>query len=322
MTSAKLRVLVHDAEPAPLVGILRHRHPDIAITSCSTYAGLAAAISAAQADVVYTVRFAGTAGFPRSALVDGNVHWVAVGGSGTDHLAPWDPTRVVVTNAAGVAAGMMSQFVIGAMLHFALDVPGLERDRKARHWCARKMVPLDGRVLLVVGLGRTGRAIAQRAKSFGMEVLGIRANPRPTPFVDEVAHDSDLLELLPRADFTVISVPLTPKTRGMFNVHAFGAMKKGAHLIDISRGGVVQQAALVEAIESGRLAGAALDVFETEPLPMDSVLWSLENLLISPHCSSVYEGWELNSMHLFCDNLERWRQGRTLDNVVDPVRGY
>ncbi|MBC8036157.1 MAG: D-2-hydroxyacid dehydrogenase [Rhizobiales bacterium] len=303
--------------------ILRQRHPEVSVSSCSTYAGLADALKAFGADIVYSVRFAGTPGFPRSALIeDGNVRWIAVGGSGTDHLVPWDPARVTVTNSAGVAAEMMSQYAIGAMLHFALDVPGLERDRRARRWQSRKMMSLDGKTLLVIGLGQTGRAIARRAKSFGLNVLGVRANPRATPFVDEVLGTGDLHVLLPRADIVAVCLPLLATTRGSIGELAFHAMKLGAILIDLSRGGVVNQAALIRALEGRRLSGAALDVFETEPLPAENPLWQFENVLISPHCSSVYDGWELNSMRMFCDNLERWRQGKPLFNIVDPARGY
>ena len=178
MTSADRipRVLVHDGAPDSLIAILRQRHPDVPVTACSTYMGLASALSASRADVVYSVRFSGASGFPRSPLVeDSNVRWIAVGGSGTDHLAPWDPTRVTVTNAAGVAAETMSQYVIGAMLHFALDVPGLERDRMNRRWQPRKIAPLDGKTLLIIGLGHTGRAIARRAKGFGLNRLDTSA---------------------------------------------------------------------------------------------------------------------------------------------------
>ena len=325
MTSAGhvSRILVHDAKPDSLIEVLRQRHSDVNVASCSTYAGLAHALSASRANVVYSVRFAGAPGFPRGDLVGGrHVRWIAVGGSGTDHLAPWDPARITVTNSAGVAADMMSQYVIGAMLHFALDVPGLERDRRARRWQQRKVAPLDGKTLLVIGLGQTGRAIARRAKSFGLNVLGIRANPRTTPFVDEVSDMDDLHPLLWRADIVAVCVPLVDSTRGAIDERAFQAMKPRAILIDVSRGGVVHQAALIRALKERRLAGAALDVFETEPLPKDNPLWRLPNVLISPHCSSVYEGWELSSMRFFCDNLERWRQGRPLVNVVDPARGY
>ena len=140
--------------------------------------------------------------------------------------------------------------------------------------------------------------------------------------MDEVAGNDDLHVLLPRADFVAVCVPLIASTRGVIDERAFQAMKPGAILIDVSRGGVVRQAALINALDERRLAGAALDVFETEPLPADNPLWRMENVLISPHCSAVYDGWELKSMRMFCDNMDRWREGKPLVNIVDPVRGY
>lgn len=318
------RVLVHDAAPGPLVAILRERHPDIGIATCSTYAGLAEALARSGARIVYTVRFAGTPGFPSKPLVEsGQVRWVAVGGSGTDHLNPWDPARVTVTNSAGVAADMMAEYALGAMLHFNLDVAGLDADRNARAWRKdRKMIPLAGATVLIVGLGKTGAAVARRAKAFGMTVLGVRAQPGPMPDVDEVGPVEALTALGKRADFMVVAVPLTPRTRGLIGREELSALKPGAVLIDVSRGGVVRQAELIEELRTGRLGGAALDVFDTEPLPPENPLWTFDNVILSPHCSSVYEGWEKASMRLFCDNLARWRAGEPLANVVDPLRGY
>jgi len=133
---------------------------------------------------------------------------------------------------------------------------------------------------------------------------------------------SDLHSVLPEADFLLLCLPLTAATRGLMDAQAFGHLKPGAVLIDVSRGGIMRQAALIEALQSGRLGGAALDVFETEPLPPDNPLWGMANVILTPHCSSVYDGWDRRSMDMFCDNLDRWRQGLPLENVVDPARGY
>ena len=110
--------------------------------------------------------------------------------------------------------------------------------------------------------------------------------------------------------------------RGLIDAAAFAALKPGAVLVDVSRGGIVRQAALVDALKSGRLRGAVLDVFETEPLPGESPLWDMDNVIVTPHCSSVYDGWERRSVEMFCDNLDRWKRGEPLQNVVDPTRGY
>ncbi|MBD3664490.1 D-2-hydroxyacid dehydrogenase [Sulfitobacter aestuariivivens] len=290
---------------------------------CNSYDALPSLIDSYHPHVVYSVRFDGTQGFPRDALFgSGGPAWVANGGAGTDHYGAWDPDRTTVTNTAGVAADMMAEYVFGGFLHFTLDVMGLQKDKAAKQWNSRTVAPLSGKTLLIVGLGHTGRAVASRAKAFGMTVWGTRANPTAMEHVDEVHAAGDLISLLPRADFIVVSTPLTAVTSGLIGPEAFGAMKRGVILADVSRGGVVDQSGLLDALRSGLVAGAALDVFETEPLPADNPLWELENVLISPHCSSVYEGWEAASFAMFLENLARWTKGAPLMNVVSPSRGY
>ena len=318
-----LRVLLHNDETAGLARILATRFPETRIAECNSYAALPEAMAQHRPDVVYTVRFAGTPGFPHDALFGSNgPSWIANGGAGTDHFGHWDKRKVTVTNAAGVAAEMMAEYVMGGFLHFTLDVPGLEADKAARQWRARTVRPLKGKTLLIIGLGHTGRAIAARAKAFGMTVVGTRANPAKMKNVDEVHAAKTLPSLLPRADFIAISTPLTPGTRGCLGEKEVEVMKSGVILADVSRGGVVEQSALVAGLKNGKIGAAVLDVFEEEPLPADNALWGLPNVLISPHCSSVYDGWEMASFDLFLNNLDSWIAGRQLVNVVDPDRGY
>jgi phosphoglycerate dehydrogenase-like enzyme len=318
-----LKVMVHADEPDPLVRQLQGAHGDISIAACNTYDGLGAMLEEFGPDAVYSIRFAGTAGFPAQALLGpAGPAWISVGGSGVDHLGRWDTDKTTVTNSAGVAAAMMAEYVFGSCLHFSLDVPGLDRDKQSHAWPGRLMQPLRGKTVLIVGLGHTGQAVAKLAKAFGMMVIGTRARPAPTEHVDHVDASNRLGELWGMADFVVVCVPLLADTRGLVDRRAFEAMKRGVVLVDVSRGGIVDGGALVDALTSGQLKGAALDVFETEPLPPDSPLWDLPNVLISPHCSSVFEGWEQASMQLFCDNLARWKSGAPLVNIVDPDRGY
>jgi phosphoglycerate dehydrogenase-like enzyme len=321
--SARPSVIVHNNQPQPALTVLAESHPDLNVRVCETYAGLPDLITSSKAEVVYSVRFEGTPRFPRQALVESpTVRWVAVGGSGTDHLRPWDPTRVTVTNAAGVAADMMAEYAIGAMLSFSLGLPDFAKHQQARQWTAGKVEPIEGRTVLILGLGKTGLAFARRAKAFGMTVLGVRARPQATPQVDEVHGPEALPALWGRADFILCCVPLLDSTRGLIGERAFASMKPNAVLIDVSRGGVVDEAALLAALDAGRIKGAALDVFATEPLPPDHRLWSYENVIITPHCSSVYDGWEEKSARMFAENLARYRRGEPLQNVVRPERGY
>ena len=303
--------------------IVRRAHPDLAVHICDTYAALPEALARTGAEVVYSVRFAGSPGFPRQALVgSGTVRWVSVGGSGTDHLAPWDAKRVTVTNAAGVAADMMAEYALGTMLAFTLDLRGFARAQRDRRWSRGRVRPIAGRTLLIIGLGHTGRAVARRAKAMGMTVLGLRARPKPTENVDETLGIAALSEVLPRADFVLVCLPLLSSTRGLLGPAEFAAMKPGAVLIDVSRGGIVDGPALVAALTEGRIAGAALDVFETEPLPADHPFWGMENVIVTPHCSSVHDGWDRNAVAMFTENLGRYRRGEPLSNIVDPDRGY
>ena len=319
----ELKVAIHDADPEPLLKEVQELHPDVVLQSCDSYEGLGDLLESFRPEIVFSVRFAGTPNFPTQALLGpAGPKWISVGGSGVDHLGQWDTGKVTVTNAAGVAADMMAEYALGAMLHFTLDFPGLEQDRRGRNWTGRIMVPIQGKHLLIVGLGHTGQAVARLGKAFGMTVTGVRANPRPTPNVDQVHPTSELERLWGGADYIVVCAPLLDSTRGLLDEKAFDAMKPGAVLVDVSRGGIVRQAPLLEALRTRRLAGAALDVFETEPLPADNPLWNMDNVILSPHCSSVFKGWELGSIRMFADNLDRWRRGEALFNVVDPARGY
>ncbi len=317
------KVLLHNDRTAHLQGWLEEAGSGVEVSTCETHAGMAAALETFKPDVVFSIRFAGE-GFPTEALLGPHgPRWLANGGSGTNHLGVWDGTRVTVTNTAGVAADMMAEYILGGFLHFTLDVPGLRADQAARRWDTRRMVrPLSGKTLLIVGLGHTGRSLAARAQAFGMKVLGTRARVQQTAHVDEVFAADDLLEALPCADFVAVATPLLPSTRGLLGQAAFAAMKPGVVIADVSRGGVIDHAALLGALAEGRVAGAALDVFETEPLPESSPLWDQPNVLISPHCSSVHADWEAASFEVFLDNLRRWEAGEPLQNVVDPVRGY
>jgi phosphoglycerate dehydrogenase-like enzyme len=317
------RVLLHTADPGPMIAEIARRFPQVEATGCAEFHALPEALAASRPDALYTVRFE-PGPFPRDAIfAEGGPRWVSNGGVGIDHFGDWDPNRVTVTNAAGVAAGMMAEYVLGGFLHFTLDVPGLQKDKAAKHWDTTRLVrPLAGQTLLIVGLGQTGQALAARAKALGMTVIGTRARPQAMENVDEVAAASDLHALLPRAGFVAVCTPLTPATRGLIGAAEFSRMQPGAILADVSRGGVVDGDALLAALRNGRLGAAVLDVFETEPLPAASPLWDAENALISPHCSAVHAGWDDASFEIFLDNLDRFVQGAPLRNVVDPARGY
>lgn len=317
------KILIHAENADALRQMLLQRFPDIDAQACHSNADLVTALELTSPDAIYSVRFDGSCPFPTQAILQqSSPLWITVGGSGCDHLGQWDTGRVTVTNAAGVGADMMAEFVFGCVLHFTLDIEGMARDKSDRVWRDRMMAPLRGKTMLIVGLGQTGQAVARRAKAFDMRVIGTRARPASVQDVDEVFAPADLPHLWPQADVVCLCVPLLASTRGLVGAEAFAAMKPSALLVDVSRGGVIVPEAAIEALSAGHIAGAAFDVFDPEPLPVDSPYWDLTNVIISPHASAVFQGWGLASFEMFLDNLARWLKGETLHRIVDPQRGY
>lgn len=316
-------VLLHTDRPDSAAAIVREYHPDLSVHTCNSYEAFPDQLAATKPEAVYTCRFAGTQTYPRTSLfATTSVKWVSIGGSGTDHLGLWDPTDTTVTNAAGVAADMMAEYALGCLLSHRLQLRTFAQAQRQQTWLAGSVSPIQGSTALIIGLGKTGCAIAHRFNAMGLTVLGTRANPKPTEHVDEVHSIEQLGSLIPRADVIVCAVPLLDSTRDLLAEPQFSLMKPNCILIDVSRGGVVNEQALVKALDTQQLAGAALDVFATEPLPVGHTLWERENVIVTPHCSSVYEGWEQRSVTMFAENLKRYRSGETLHNIVDPTRGY
>jgi phosphoglycerate dehydrogenase-like enzyme len=231
--------------------------------------------------------------------------------------------RVIVTSAAGVHAGPLAEFALFGLLAFAKGLPRLLADQRARRWGHYPVDELSGRTLLIVGLGQIGVEVARLASAFGMRVIGLnRRGTGSWPHVDRVAGIDGLERWLPEADAIVISVPLTPETSGLIDARAIARIKPGATVVNIGRGGVVDEVALIEALRTERLAGAALDVFATEPLEAESPLWELPNVLLSPHTTGL--SWHENEriVSLFVENLGRYLRGERLRNQVDPQLLY
>ena len=318
-----MKVIIHYHRPELFIGHLESRFPEIGFTCCRTYEALAETLAVTEPDVFYGIIFAGRRDYPRQALLaTPSLKWISVGGSGTDHLAPWDPAAITITNSAGVAARVMAQYALGAILSLSLGFPAFAAAQRERRWVEGGVRPIHGRTAAVIGLGKTGRAVAQILAAMGLRVVGVRANPGPTENVDRVYAATDLHQALGEADFVVLCLPLTEQTHHCIDAAAIAAMAPGVILVDVSRGGVVKGDDLAAGLRSGHVAGAALDVFEGEPLAPESPFWEMENVIITPHCSSVYEGWERRSAEMFGDNLARYLACEPLENIVDPTRGY
>ena len=314
----RMVLIAHD-EPDHFRDLLAARFPDVEFVYATTPQGVMEALARHDPEVAFSIKHPG---FPGPAHVPipahPSVRWIQIGGSGFDHLLPWDTERVTVTNGAGVLAPFLAESVTGGMLALACGFLNYVEQQRARQWKPMPFTPLRGRTLLVVGFGKIGECVALNARALGMRVLAIRGTPAPHPAADEVHGPDALRTLLPRADFVSLHVRLNSTTRGMLSRDELAAMKPGAYLVNTSRGPVVDEAALIDALRSGRLAGAYLDVFETEPLPAESPLWTMPNVLITPHSSDNIHGWPRRFAELFADNLERWRSGEPLLNRVTP----
>lgn len=284
--------------------------------------GLISAIG--DADILLVTDFRTT--FARDAWPHARrLKWVHATSAGVDailfpELAASD---IPVTNARGIFDRGIAEMVLGYILTFAKDLYGSFRYKETHTWKHRDTERIDGRRLLVVGAGSIGRRIAQLAGAAGMKVDGVASRRREDDADFETIYASDELHhALGTADFVVVSTPLTDATRGMFDRDAFAAMAPHARFINIGRGPVVVTEALVEALEAGRIAGAALDVFEEEPLPPEHPLWSMPQVIITAHMAGDFIGWRKALSEQFIENFERWQADEPLHNLVDKKRGY
>jgi phosphoglycerate dehydrogenase-like enzyme len=252
------------------------------------------------------------------------LRWIQSSSAGVEDLS--SPVLrehdVVLTNAAGVFDAAMAESVLGFLLAFS---GRLLEDARAEPgaWPHEPIHRLAGTVALVVGAGSIGTETGRLLRSAGLRVRGIARTPRPADRVFESIAGVDALhEELALADHVVNVLPITPATRRLFDADAFAAMKPGAIFVNVGRGGTVDEPALIRALTDGRIGGAALDVFEVEPLPEDSPLWRMPTVLVSPHRAGDHEGWEEDVVRVFVDNLLRFVSGEPLRNVVDIELGY
>ena len=268
---------------------------------------------------------------PRSGLLQPawsaaeDLRWIHSASAGVDGLLFPELvlSDVVVTNARGVFDEAMAEYVIALILLFSKGLLGVLERQRRHEWEHRDTEMLRGKRLLIVGVGSIGRAIGRRAGELGMFVRGVASTARGGDDVFRAIHGADELpEAVWWADHVVGVLPKTPQTDHVFDAVVFKAMKPTARFINVGRGSTVDESALAAAIGEGRLAGAALDVFEEEPLPADSPLWDLPGVVVSPHMSGDFAGWRQALVELFVDNLRRYLTGEPLRNVVDKERGY
>lgn len=232
-------------------------------------------------------------------------------------------TNWIYTTASGVHARPLAEFVLMALLMFAKNYEYMAREKANHHWERYHAEELAGKTLAIVGLGKIGRETARLAKAFDMRVIGSRRNIlEPTLFVDALYGPADLDELLQQADYLILATPHTDETESLIGARELALLPAGAILINIARGAVVDEPALIAALQSGHLRGAALDVFAEEPLPSDSPLWDMPNVIICPHSASTAVTENQKIVDIFIHNLRCYLDGKPMQNVLDVERLY
>lgn len=279
-----------------------------------------ATLPVASAFAVYDFRtpFIRHANFAKA----GNLKWLHAASAGVDAiLVPGVvESDFAVTNSRGVFDAGIAEYVLGLMLLFAKDFHTTLAYQREQRWQHRESLLLRGRHLLVVGAGSIGTAIGRQVAAAGLTLDAVARDARADEVFGHIHATSELPRLLPGADFVVISAPLTAETRGLFDAAMLAHMRPGSWLINIGRGPIVVESALIEALERRQLAGAALDVFDEEPLPAGHPFWTMPNVVVSPHMAGDVVGWDEALGNLFVENVQRWLRGEALRNVVDKQR--
>lgn len=312
-------VLVLTAEDEPDLPGLDSMPEEITITHVRDEQALKGGLT--RADVLVVTDF-------RSGMIERvwpdqpSIRWVHATSAGVDALMfpALAESDIPITNARGIFNRGIAEYVLGAILLFAKDTMGNLHYQRQHRWQHRETRLIEKQRVLVVGAGSIGTTVGQLLNAAGLEVEGTARSERDVEGFLKVYAQSDMLERLPHADYVVITAPLTPDTEGVFDQAAFKAMKPSAHLINVGRGPIVKTEALLEALTAGELAGAALDVFEQEPLPDTHPLWDQPNVMMSAHMAGDFIGWRRALGEQFTDNFLRWQSGKELHNVVSKPR--
>lgn len=316
------RILVWNLEPR-LLPAIEAAAPGVEIVTAGDMAG--AVTAARDVDAVLGLCTAEVLAAGR------DIRWIQAYSAGVERCVSLPAVRernVLLTNMQRVAGPVMAEHVVAMMLAFARGLHFYIPERMAARWTPERpasvrMLTLEGKTLLVVGLGGIGTEVARRAHALGMRVTAIRASGREGPeFVSYVGLPDELRKLAGEADFIVNTTPLTPATTGLFDAGFFSAAKPGAFFVNVGRGRSVVQADLVAALKSGRLAGAGLDVTDPEPLPAESPLWQMQNVIITPHVSADSDLGNEARFAIAIENLRRYVAGERMLSVVDVARGY
>jgi D-2-hydroxyacid dehydrogenase (NADP+) len=304
---------------------IRKRWPEMCVLHLPNYDPLPAELPDTDIFVGYSLR--------AEQLKEGKkLKWIHSTAAGVAQLMYPElrDSGILVTNPSGIFSVPMGEHTMGLLLALARNFPDSVRQQDRARWSQQELwdrpqhlTELNGQLLLIVGYGSIGREVAKRAKAFDMRVWGVtRSGGGDGAHVEKIVAAANLHGVWPQADYVLIAAPETEETQHLIGAEQIGKMKRGARLINVARGSLLDEAALIRALESGALGGAALDVAATEPLPAESPLWKAPNLMITPHTSAVSDRlWERETA-LLMELLERWFDGREMFNRVDFARGY
>jgi phosphoglycerate dehydrogenase-like enzyme len=314
VSAPRLILVYHPEDAAAYAALVRLPRRGLEIAVCSTPEAAAARVG--EAEILYAW------GFPGDLLPGATrLRWIQCMGAGVERfLVPGLPEEVVITRAAGIFGPWMAEYALGWALWSTQKMERFRAQQCARHWRPVDPTRLHGATLCVVGLGEIGRAVARAAQALGMRVVGVSRSGRGAREAHRVVRPVALTRALEDADVVVVTVPLTAATRGLIGAAQLAAMKPTAWLINIARGPVVDESALLLALHERAIGGAVLDVFCEEPLPPGHPLWGLDNVVITPHISGPSTPAEIGP--IFDDNLRRYLAGRPLRHVADRRRGY
>jgi phosphoglycerate dehydrogenase-like enzyme len=283
--------------------------------------------AAPEADVIFSWSIAGPL-LRETFLMSPRVRWVHSRSAGLDTVLFPElvESDVTLTNGSGVFSDSLGEFVLGAILYFAKDFRRMIRSQQAGIWDPFDITEISAKTVGIVGYGDIGRAIARRVRPMGMRVLALKRHGAPLysadPLVDRIYGPDGCVEMISQCDYVVAAAPLTPETRGMIGAEEIAAMKPEAVVINVGRGPVIDEAALVTALSGKHIKGAALDVFDREPLPQGHPFYHLENVLLSPHCADHTPDWLSQAMQFFIEQYQTYRNGQTLRNIVKKTLGY
>jgi phosphoglycerate dehydrogenase-like enzyme len=315
-------VVTNPKEPAPP---LMDRMPEFAvITEGSAIEAFSKA--AATADVIFS--WGAKRDLMEQLLAQTpNLKWIHSRSAGLDSLLfpALIESPVPLTNGRGVFSQSLGEFVLAAVLYFAKDFRRMICNQEAGRWEQFNVHEISGQTMGIVGYGDIGRACAWRAKAMGMKVLAVRRHPEQSAGDQNVEHVygfDGLHEMIRQCDYVVAAAPLTPETKSLINTTEFAAMKPSAIILNVGRGPVIDEPAMLAALQSGKIRGAGLDVFTVEPLPEGHPFYSMDNVLLSPHCADNTQDWLEQAMLFFYRNLDRFQKGEPLENVVDKRAGY